>query len=129
MISIIRKHFTQRKNNRMRKEELFKQYAGKYRLIQFVIGGSDVSEKYINGWKDKSFYMFFEITEDGQFTLKAHAGGKEKVYKYFLDPEQMKYYLKADHSDEGTPITIEDGKLTEESENHLMVYKITDELD
>jgi len=40
----------------MRKEELFKQYAGKYRLIKFVIGGSDASDKYINGWKDKSFY-------------------------------------------------------------------------
>jgi len=43
--------------------------------------------------------MFFEITEDGQFALKTHAGGNEKVYKYFLDPMQMKYYLKADHSD------------------------------
>ena len=112
----------------MRKEELFKQYAGKYRLIKFVIGGSDASEKYINGWKDKSFYMFFEITEDGQCTLKTHADGNEKVYKYFLDPMQMKYYLKADHSDKGTPITIRNGILTDESENYLMVYEITDKL-
>lgn len=113
----------------MKKEELFRQYAGRYRLIKFVIGGGDASEKYINGWKDKSFYMFFEITEDGQFSLKVHAGGKEKMYRYFLDPEQLKYYPKADHSDKGTPITIENGVLTEESENHLMVYEITNELD
>ena len=113
----------------MRNEELFKQYAGKYRLIKFIIGGSDASEKYINGWEDKSFYMFFEITEDGQFALKTRAGGNEKVYKYYLDPGQMKYYLKADHSDMGTPITIKNGILTDESENYQMVYEITDELD
>ena len=70
MTSIIRKHLRKESNNQMRKEELFKQYAGKYRLIKVVIGGSDASDKYINGWKDKSFYMFFEIAEDGQCTLK-----------------------------------------------------------
>ncbi len=48
----------------MRREELFKLYAGKYRLMKFILGGNDASEKYIDGWTDKSFYMFFEITED-----------------------------------------------------------------
>ena len=73
-------------------------------------------------------YMFFEITEDGRFCLKVHTPGADKEYEYFLDPLKMRYYLKADHSDAGTPITIMDGVLTEETEDHLMVYELTDEL-
>ena len=113
----------------MNDNESIVQYVGKYRLVKFEIGGGDASEKYIEGWKDKSFYMYFEITEDGRLTLTAHAGGKEKVYTYYLDPVQMKYYLKADHSDAGIPITIENGIITEKAETHVMVYEITDELD
>jgi len=41
----------------------------------------------------------------------------------------MKYHLKADFSDEGTPITIENGVITEETKDHLMVYELTDELE
>ena len=41
----------------------------------------------------------------------------------------MKYYLKEDHSDAGTRIMIEDGVLTDETDNYLMVYELTDELD
>ena len=40
----------------------------------------------------------------------------------------MRYYLKPDHSDEGIPITIENGVITEETEDHLMIYELTDEL-
>ena len=112
----------------MTNEAFFKQYAGKYRLVTFIIGGGDASEKYRSGWEDKSFYLYLEITEDGQFVLHAHAGGKEKTYKYYLDPRQMRYYLNADFSGDGIPITIENGILTEESDNHRMVYEITDEL-
>lgn len=52
----------------------------------------------------------------------------EKEYEYFLDPAEMKYHLKADHSDEGTSITIENGVITEQTEDHLMVNELTDEL-
>lgn len=111
------------------KDELFEKYAGRYRLVKFVIGGADRSEMYANGWTDKSLYMYFEITAEGQFCLKAHAGGVDKEYKYYLDPLEMKYYLKEDHSDAGTRITIEGGILTDETDNYLMVYERTDELD
>lgn len=113
----------------MNKEEFFTQYAGKYRLIKFVIGGSDCSESYVNGWENKSMYMFFDISADGQFFLKVHTEKGEKAYEYFFDPEEMKYHTKADKSDEGTPIRIENGILTEETNDHLMVYELTDELD
>ena len=113
----------------MENEEFYKKYAGKYHLVKFIIGGGDASDRYIEGWEDKSFYNYFEITDDGKFTMIAHAGGKEKAYEYFLDPQEMKYYLKPDHSGQGTAIRIENGVITEESENHLMVYERTDELD
>lgn len=113
----------------MENEEFIKIHAGKYRLTKFIIGGGDASDRYIEGWKDKSFYTYFEITETGNLYLKAHAGGKEKVYEYFLDPKEMKYYLKPDHSGQGIAISIENGVLKEESENHLMIYELTDELD
>ena len=113
----------------MEKEELFRQYAGKYRLVKFVIGGNDCSEAYAAGWKDKSLYMFFEITADGKFFLNAHSSGAEKKYEYFFDPVEMRYHLKADCSDEGTAVTIGNGVLTEETGDHLMVYELTDELD
>ena len=54
---------------------------------------------------------------------------KENAYEYFLDPQEMKYYLKPDHSGQGTAIRIENGVITEESENHLRVYERTGELD
>ena len=113
----------------MKKEEFFKEYAGKYRLIKFVVGGTDCSETYINGWKDKSMYIFFNISADGKFIMKVHTPAAEKEYEYFLDTEEMKYYTKADKSDDGTPINIENGILKEETKDHLMVYELTDELD
>ncbi len=113
----------------MNKEEFFKQYAGKYRLVKFIIDGKDCSESYTNGWKDKSMYMFFDISADGQFFLKVHTENGDKAYEYFFSPEEMKYHTKADSSDEGIPITIENGVLTEETKDHLMVYEQTDELD
>ena len=112
----------------MNKEELLKQYAGKYRLIEIVIGGNDCSEAYANGWEDKSMYMFIEITEDGRFFLKVHTVLAEKEYEYYFDPVEMKYHMEADWSDEGIPITINDGVLREETKDHLMVYELTDEL-
>ena len=118
-----------KEDDQMIREELFKEYSGKYRLVKMVIGGNDVSEAYANGWKDKSLYMFFEITADGRFFLKAHAGAVEKEYEYFFDPVEMKYYLKEDCSDEGTLIRIGKGLLTEETKDHLMVYQLTEELD
>ena len=39
----------------------------------------------------------------------------------------MRYHLKEDMSDEGTPVTIEDGVLTEKTADHLMVYRLTEE--
>ena len=113
----------------MENEEFIKKYAGKYRLVKFLIGGADASDRYTEGWKDKSFYMYFEITGTGQLFLKAHAGDVEKVYEYYLYPKEMKYYFKPDHSGQGTAISIENGVLKEESENHLMLYELTDELD
>ena len=41
----------------------------------------------------------------------------------------MKYYLKEDHSDKGTSISIENGVLTEETEDHLMIYELANERD
>lgn len=79
------------------------------------------------GWKDQSLYMFIGITEDGGFSLTAHAGGSEKKYVYFFDPEEMKYFLKEEHSDKGTSISIENRVLTEETEDHLMVYELANE--
>ena len=113
----------------MKKEELIKKYAGKYRLVEMVIGGNDCSEAYANGWEDRSMYMYFELTEDGKLFLKAHTILAEKEYEYFLDPEEMRYHLKEDYSDEGIPITISDGVLKEETKDHLMVFELTDELD
>lgn len=113
----------------MEKGVFFRQYAGRYRLVKMVIGGNDLSAAYEKGWKDQSLYMFIEITEDGGFSLTAHAGGTEKKYAYFFDPEEMKYFLKEDHSDKGTSIFIENGVLTEETEDHLMACELTNELD
>ena len=73
--------------------------------------------------------MFIGITEDGGFSLTAHAGGSEKKYIYFFDPEEMKYFLKEEHSDKGTSISIENGVLTEETEDHLMIYELANERD
>ena len=113
----------------MNKEEFFKQHTGRYRLIKMVIGGNDCSDTYVSGWEDKSLYMYLEITEDGKFLLKAHGGGMDKEYEYFFNHTEMKYYLKPDYSDAGTPITIKYGVITEETDNHLMVYELTNELD
>ena len=113
----------------MKNDNFFKQNSGRYRLVKFIIGGKDCSEAYANGWKDKSMYMFIEITEDGQFFLKVHSGGAEKEYRYFFDPEEMRDHLKEDHSDEGTPVTIENGVLTEETKDHTMIYELTNEPD
>ena len=71
--------------------------------------------------------MLFEITEDGKFSLIACSGATEKRYEYFFDPAEMKYHMKADFSDEGTPIIIENGVLTEETKDHLMVYELVEE--
>ena len=103
-------------------------YAGTYRLVKMVITGVDMSEAYVNGWADKSLYMLFEITPEGRLLFTAHKGDAEKVYEYYLDPADMKYYTTPDHVREGIQIRIEDGVLTEESPNHLMVYVRTDEL-
>lgn len=113
----------------MNDEEFFRRYAGKYRLVKLVLAGADCSEAYNAGWNDKSLYMFIEIGEDGSFVLKVRSGSKEKRFTYHLDPSEMKYYLTADHSGVGMPITIENGILTDEADDHLMVYELTDELD
>lgn len=109
--------------------EFFRQHSGKYRLVKLVLAGADCSETYAAGWKDKSLYMYMEIGEDGSFCLKVRSGSNEKTFTYYLDPSEMKYYLTADHSGVGMPITIENGILTDEAEDHLMVYELTDGLD
>ena len=113
----------------MMSEGSLAQYTGTYRLVKMVITGMDMSEAYVNGWDDKSLYMLFEITPDAKILFTAHKDGAEKVYVYYLDPEEMKYYTTPDHEREGIQIRIEDGVLTEESPNHLMVYVLTDETD
>lgn len=113
----------------MKKEEFFRQYAGRYRLVKMVVGGNDVSAAYENGWKDRSLYIFIEITAEGKFALTAHAGAVDKEYLYFFDPEEMKYLIKEDFSDKGTSITIGNGVLTDKTEDHLMVYELTGDLD
>ena len=113
----------------MNKEEFFRKYAGKYHIVKFVIMGSDNSAAYKEGWKDKSLYLFYEITEDGKFSMTAHSGGAEKRYQYYLNPEEMKYYTKADFSGVGVPFTIENGVFREETPDHLMVFELTSELD
>ncbi|MBQ6595253.1 MAG: hypothetical protein IJH78_06335 [Clostridia bacterium] len=70
--------------------------------------------------------MFIEITADGSFFMQIHTPAGEKRYDYFPDPAEMRYYLKEDRSDGGTPFTIENGVLTEETGDHLMVYELTD---
>ena len=112
----------------MNKEEFFKQYTGRYRLTKIVIGTKDCSEPYTNGWKDKSLYMYLEITPDERFFLKLHTNNGEKEYNYFFDAENMKYHMKEDLSDAGTPIRIENGIITEETNDHLMIYELTEEL-
>ena len=37
--------------------------------------------------------------------------------------------MKEDRSDKGTPITFENGVLTDEAPDYLMEYVLTDELD
>lgn len=113
----------------MKQEEWFRQHAGKYRLVKIIIEENDCSQAYAKGWEDKSLYMVFEITGEGKLSLKAHTAAAEKEYTYFFDPTEMKYHLKEDRSDKGTPITIENGVLTEEAPDHLMEYVLTDELD
>ena len=108
------------------KEGSLKPYAGTYRLVRMVIGGYDCSEAYVNGWKDKTLYMILELKEDGKLVLRAHTDMAEKEHEYFFDPAEMRYHLKADHSDEGIPVTIGNGVLTEETDDHLMVYELTD---
>lgn len=109
------------------KEELFGRYAGKYILEKLVIGGNDLSEAYVKGWRDRSLYMLFEITPGGKCFLKAHSATAEKKYEYYFDPCSMRYHLKEDMSDEGTHIMIEDGLLTEDASDHLMAYRLTGE--
>jgi len=110
----------------MNREVFFRQFAGRYRLTRFVVGGNDLSEMITKGWENKSLYMIFEITEDGQFKMKAHRGAEEKEYEYYPDPAAMRYHLKADLSDEGTPFTIENGVFREETKDHIMVYELID---
>ena len=38
-----------KRDKHMGKDELFEKYAGRYRLVKFVIGGADRSEMYANG--------------------------------------------------------------------------------
>ena len=113
-----------------KKKELFRKYAGKYRLVTYITGKTDLSDEYINGWKDKSKYQIIEITADGRYIIKSHTSvcGGDKEYGYFLDPEKMEYHFKEDFSDWGTTITIENGVLTEKTSNYIMVYRLTDEL-
>ena len=111
-----------------KKKELFRKYAGKYRLVTYIIGKTDLSDEYINGWKDKSKYKIFEIMADGKCILKSHTSLGDKEYRCFLDPEKMEYHFKEDFSDWGTTITIENGVLTEKTSNFIMVYRLTDEL-
>ena len=113
----------------MENKDFYQRYAGRYSLVRIEIEGADCSETFTKGWEDRSVYMFFEITPDGKFSLKARSGGAEKEYRYFLEPSEMKYYLKEDHSDAGTQIMIEDGMIYEGDENHMMIYELTDELD
>lgn len=96
--------------------------------MKMVMGGNDLSAAYAAGWTDRSLYMFLEITEDGKFLMTAHTMAGDRQYEYFLDPETMKYHLKADHSDAGISVSIENGAITEETADHLMVYERTDEL-
>ncbi len=97
--------------------------------VAFASCSCDMSERYVEGWKDKSFYMYLELTDAGKLFLKAHAGNMEQEHEYFLDVQEMKYYMKPDHSGQGISISIENGVLKEESDNHLMIYELTDELD
>ena len=77
-----------------KKKELFRKYAGKYRLVTFINGKTDLSDEYINGWKDKSTYKIFEIMADGKCILKYHTSLGDKEYRYFLDPEKMEAWTK-----------------------------------
>ncbi len=50
----------------------------------------------------------------------------EKVYEYYLDPKEMKYYLKPDHSGQGTAISIENGVIRENEKGEILLQKRCD---
>ena len=54
-------------------EELLKQYVGKYRLVELVSDGEDMTDTYAKGWEDKSLYSYIEITESGEFIFKGYS--------------------------------------------------------
>ncbi len=94
------------------------QYVGKYLLTTYIESGEDQSEIYRNGWEDKSLYMYYEITPDGQLVMYSVVRGEKEEHPGLALKEALA----------SETIRLEAGRITVTLDDTTMVFEKTDEI-
>ena len=114
------------------REELIKQYVGRYLMTELVDGnGTDYTDFYQQHWEDKSIYMYIEIKDDFSYTEKMVQNGSVTVVTTaYLDPIDLTVHNVDTFTDgKGQPLDLKDGVITIESpKGDRGVYELSDEI-
>ncbi|MDO5138415.1 MAG: hypothetical protein Q4D71_08165 [Oscillospiraceae bacterium] len=113
------------------REELIKQYVGKYRMTELTSGENDLTDFYQQHWEDKSIYSYIEIKDDFSFTEKMVQNGSVTVTSTaYLDPVDLTLHNVDTFTDgKGTPLDLKDGVITiESSKGSRGVFELSDEV-
>ena len=113
-----------------KKEETKPNYAGKYLLTEMTADGETYDEFLKTSWEDKSFYEYFEITEDGRICAYAVSeGNKQTLMEYYFNADTLGVYedeaMTKKTSDE---LTYENGTIRMTSANSTFTLVKTDEI-
>ena len=104
-----------------KKGETKQSFAGKYLLTEMQSGSESYTEFLKSSWEDKSFYEYFEITEDNRISAYSVTdGNRQTLMEYYFDPETKGVFedeeMKNQTSDvltfEGDTITMTSGDST-----------------
>ena len=113
------------------REELIKQYVGRYRMTEITSGENDLTEFYQQHWEDKSIYMYIEIKDDFSYTEKMVQNGSVTVVTTeYLDPIDLTVHNVDTFTDgKGEPLDLKDGVITIESQKgNRAVFELSDEV-
>ena len=110
------------------REELIKQYVGRYLMTELVDGNGTVYQQH---WEDKSIYMYIEIKDDFSYTEKMVQNGSVTVVTTaYLDPIDLTVHNVDTFTDgKGQPLDLKDGVITiESSKGSRGVYELSNEV-
>ncbi|MBQ8995820.1 MAG: hypothetical protein IJ091_08380 [Oscillospiraceae bacterium] len=113
-------------------EGLFALYEGKYRAIECISDGEDITEFVQSSWEDKTFYQWMEFDTEGVVKFRGYSessGGLQDYGVLYFDPVEFRFYGTEDRTgDDYVPIEMDGDTFTFDLGTTYYKFLKTDEI-